>query len=234
MTCPSHASARKRAGWRLATAALVLASASLSAQAADMPDDAVLRGSYVDLGPPGFVRWDGIVIGAQGSYSNLTADFSDSTTAATLPTTTTNSAGYGGFIGYNIQWDNLVIGFDGAYNRPSSLETSGTGGTATSALKLQDYATFRARAGYAFGQFLPYAFLGAAAGRMNFSTRVGTTVTQSRDDAYVAGGVAGIGIDVSILPNVFVRAEYEYVVFSPLGDIRSSLNTGRVGVGVRF
>ena len=236
MTCLSYANARQRAGWRLAAAVVVLASALAPARvnAADMPDDTILRGSYIDLGPPGFVRWDGIVFGAQVGYSNLNADFSDSTTAVSLPESTTNSAAVGGFLGYNVQWDNLVVGVDGAYNRPSSLETSSTSGTATSSLKLVDYATFRARAGYAFGQFLPYAFLGGAAGRMNYSTTVAGTVTQSRDGGYAAGGVAGVGLDVSILPNVFVRGEYEYVVFSPVGSIRSSLNTARVGLGLRF
>lgn len=236
MTCPLSVNPRQRVGWRLAAAVVVLVSAlaSTHVNAADMPDDSFLRGSYFDVGPPGSVRWDGFVFGAQVGYSNLNADFTDSTTAATLSESTTNSAEFGGFLGYNIQWDNLVIGFDGAYNRPSSLNTSSTSGTATSSLKLIDYATFRARAGYAFGQFLPYAFLGGAAGRMNYSTTVAGTVTQSRDGAYAAGGVAGIGVDVSILPNVFVRGEYEYVVFSQVGSIRSSLNTARVGLGLRF
>jgi opacity protein-like surface antigen len=76
--------------------------------------------------------------------------------------------------------------------------------------------------------------LGAAVARMNYATTVAGVAIDSRDNAYAAGLVAGLGLDVSIMPNVFVRAEYEYVVFSPVGHIRSSLNTGRVGVGVRF
>lgn len=96
-----------------------------------------------------------------------------------------------------------------------------------------DYATFRGRAGYAFGQFLPYGFAGAAAGRFNYSITSGGT-TNSRDNAYAVGFTAGLGLDVAILPNLFVRAEYEYVAFSPLGGIRSSLNTARAGLGLRF
>ena len=41
---------------------------------------------------------------------------------------------------------------------------------AQSSIKLVDYATLRARAGYAFGQFLPYALVGGAVGRFNYST----------------------------------------------------------------
>lgn len=236
MTCPPRGNARKRASWRFGVAAMMLASATASGrvQAADMPDEPVLRGAYEDFGPPGFVRWDGIVLGAHIGYSNLTADFADATTAASLPQATTNSTSFGGFLGYNIQWDNLVVGFDGAYNRPSSLETSVASGTAASSLTLTDYATFRGRAGYAFGQFMPYGFVGGAVGRMNYSTTVLGVVIDSRDDAYAAGFTAGVGVDVAVLPNVFVRGEYEYVAFSPVGSIRSSLNTARVGLGVRF
>ena len=39
-------------------------------------------------------------------------------------------------------------------------------------MKLVDYATLRGRAGYAFGNFLPYAVIGAAAGRFNYATTV--------------------------------------------------------------
>lgn len=209
---------------------------STAAMAADMPGT-ILRGAYTEEGPPGYVRWDGLVFGAQVGHSNLTVNFADATTPSVLSQPTTNSSQFGAFVGYNVQWEELILGVDGAYNRPSSLNTSAASGATSSSLKLVDYATFRGRAGYAFGQFLPYAFLGAAVGRMNFATIAGGTAitsTASRDNAYSGGFVAGLGIDVSVLPNVFVRAEYEYIAFSPVGSIRSSLNSARVGLGVRF
>lgn len=235
MTWLCSISAFAHVGRLIAAVGVALAAASTIAQAADMPEEHVLRGSY-DIGPPAHVRWDGVVLGGQVGYSNLTANFEDNTTllGTRLSESTTNSTQFGGFIGYNIQWDNLVVSFDGAYNRFSSMETSSTSGTLSSSIKLIDYGTFRGRAGYAFGQFLPYGFLGGALGRLNHSTSVAGVVTSSRDNAYTAGLVAGLGIDVSIMPNVFVRAEYEYVLFAPVGSIRSSLNTGRAGIGVRF
>lgn len=221
-----------------AAAGMLLAAAFGPALGADMPGGTILRGAYTEEGPPGYVRWDGVVLGAQVGYSNLTVNFADATTPSVLSQPTTNSSQFGAFVGYNIQWDDLILGVDGAYNRPSSLSTSAASGTTSSSLKLVDYATFRGRAGYAFGQFLPYGFLGAAVGRMNFATIAGggtaVTSTASRDNAYSGGFVAGLGIDVSVLPNVFVRAEYEYIVFSPVGSIRSNLNSARVGLGVRF
>jgi outer membrane immunogenic protein len=190
-------------------------------------------------------------------------------TWTTLPSNTTNATQFGAFIGYNMQWSELVVGFDLGYNRVSSLEASATDSIyryvttsdgvthsvlveSSASLKLVDYATFRARAGYAFGQFLPYAMIGAAVGRFNYSTTATVTDYQSpappppsgnpfrqgdsdnKDNAFAAGFLAGLGMDVAVLPNIFVRAEWEYIAFAPVNGIRANLNTGRVGAGVRF
>jgi len=187
----------------------------------------------------------------------------------TLPSNTTNGRQYGAFLGYNFQWDRLVVGFDGAYNRLSSMGSSASDSIsrsgftsdgihhiltidAQSSLKLIDYATLRARAGYAFGQFLPYAVLGGAVGRFNYSnsatvTDIQTppapqlpftfgpvTATNSKDGAIVGGFLAGLGVDVAILPNMFMRAEWEFIAFAPVNGIRANINTGRVGIGLKF
>lgn len=189
----------------------------------------------------------------------------------TLPPTTTNGRQYGAFLGYNVQWDQLVIGFDLAYNNVSSLQASASDTisrqvvttpdnvnnavtiTAQSSIKLIDYATMRARAGYAFGQFLPYAVVGAAVGRFNYTNTatvhdVGTppagspvlpfdtldTESNSKNNAVVGGPLVGLGIDVAVIPNVFLRAEWEYIAFATVGGIRANMNTGRVGIGARF
>lgn len=188
----------------------------------------------------------------------------------TLPSNTTNGRTYGAFIGYNLQWDALVLGFDVGYNRTSGFNASASDSMsrqaktsdgfynnvtvkAQSSAELVDYATFRTRAGYAFGQFLPYAVLGAAVGRFNYANTAqviasGTDVSggggapyslnqtqsDSKNNAFAAGFVTGLGVDVAMLPNVFLRAEWEYTIFAPVGGIRTQLNTGRVGIGVHF
>jgi outer membrane immunogenic protein len=189
-----------------------------------------------------------------------------------LPSNTTNGRQYSIFLGYNIQWSDLVLGIDGSYNKSNTLTASASDTisrqattsdtfvnqitiSAQSSLKLIDYATVRGRAGYAFGQFLPYAVLGAAVGRFNYATTATTTVggnsptvappnnvygpntdvqTNAKDGAIVGGFVVGLGMDVAVLPNVFLRAEWEYVGFIPVSGIRTGINTGRVGVGLRF
>ena len=125
--------------------------------------------------------------------------------------------------------------------------------TAQSSVKLVDYATMRARFGYSMGQFLPYAVLGGAVGRFNYAntettTNVGTppagspvlpfnttdTESNSKNNAITGGVLAGLGVDVAVLPNVFLRVEWEFIAFAPVGGIKANINTGRVGVGVKF
>lgn len=176
-----------------------------------------------------------------------------------MPSDLSNSASYGAFIGYNMQWDQLVLGVDLAYNRMASMRTSAVDAigrvvtnpddTVTiygrSSMELVDYMTLRGRAGYAFGQFLPYGILGIAAGRFNYSTYAQLQVSgqdnlgpvsmnQSKNDAVAAGFVTGVGMDVALLPNVFLRGEWEFIAFSELSGIRSTLNTARVGIALKF
>lgn len=208
-------------------AAFVATAVAPCAFAADMPET-VLRGGYTEPSTD-YMRWDGVSFGATFGWTNMTADFTDAFAAGQNTKESTNSAQFGGFLGYNTQWETLVLGIEGAYNRFNTLETSATNGAQSASYKLVDYGTLRARAGYAFGQFLPYAFLGGAIGRVNYNTPSGT-----RDNAFTPGFQAGLGVDVAILPNVFVRAEYEYVLFAPVGDVRSGISTARAGVGIRF
>jgi outer membrane immunogenic protein len=266
--------------WKSLLAAVgVLALMDTVALSADLPET-YLRGSI----SPGYVRWDGWSAGVQGGYSNLNADFGESTSSAVgsiltstvieseahvsqLPalfSKTTTGQQYGLFFGYNMQWDELVVGLDGAYNHVQSLALSTTGSigrsfttsnsvnhdvtiSAQASLTLKDYVTARARAGYAINQFLPYAMIGAAVGRFSFGvlttvtdvqTPGGTfgpiTETDEKSDAFAIGALAGLGLDVSLTPDVFLRGEWEYIVFSPVQGIRSNINTGRVAVGARF
>jgi outer membrane immunogenic protein len=125
--------------------------------------------------------------------------------------------------------------------------------TAQSSLKMIDYAAMRARFGYSMGQFLPYAVLGGAVGRFNYATTATTTVSgvsstatpstygpiadtesNSRNNAITGGVLVGLGLDVAVTPNVFLRAEWEFIAFAPLGGITANINTGRVGIGARF
>jgi len=125
--------------------------------------------------------------------------------------------------------------------------------SAQSAFKLVDFATLRGRAGYAFGPWLPYAVVGVAVGRFNDATSVtvidamtqlplpGTflgTFQQSGSDGrkniFAFGVAAGLGVDWAITPSVFLRAEWEFIGFNHVNDVRPDVQLGQLGIGVRF
>jgi hypothetical protein len=97
--------------------------------------------------------------------------------------------GYGAFTGYNWQWDDVVAGVEmsylhGSFGGKSTAFKELVGGplsdnffhdvsvTSSSAISISDMATFRARAAYAWGCFLPYAFAGFALGNANITQSV--------------------------------------------------------------
>jgi outer membrane immunogenic protein len=127
-----------------------------------------------------------------------------------LPKTTMQGTGFGAFVGRNYQWDDLVFGLEANYNYMNSLATSTSGSmallftnpagetpppnhsytygitlTGTAAAQIKDVITFRGRAGWATGDFLPYVFGGLAVGRMDVSRTVISAVTK-RDDVTVS------------------------------------------------
>lgn len=179
---------------------------------------------------------------------------------AVLGSDTARGQSYGGFIGYNVTWEQVVLSGEIAYNKVSGLDSSATGSiyrtvtnsngtdnvyiSATNSLKLNDYGTVRARIGYAFGQFLPYGFVGAAIGRFDYTSNIylsisgadnGTfTQDDSQSGAIVGGFTAGLGADVALAPNVFLRGEWEFMAFGEYKGIRVSTNTARAGLAIRF
>jgi outer membrane immunogenic protein len=144
-----------------------------------------------------------------------------------LAKTTTQGTGFGAFVGRNYQWEDLVFGLEANYsyfsglassthasnsldivssagNPPGVTSTYGVTLTGRAAAQIKDAITFRGRAGWATGNFLPYAFAGLAVGRMDVSRSVTSTVTR-RDDTTTtdAFGVTTITIG----PTLFVPAQ---------------------------
>ena len=178
------------------------------------------------------------------------------------------SSGYGAFAGYNWQWDDVVAGLEMSYLHGSfggaSTATAGplVGGplsdnlfhtvsvTSTDSIAISDMATFRGRAAYAYGCFLPYVFGGFALGNADISSSVrvsdaasltrfgGSTqlLPLSADNAVhnhlIYGYTAGLGIDINLIGGLFMRAEWEYVRFTDQVD--TSINTVRAGLGYKF
>lgn len=188
--------------------------------------------------------------------------------------------GFGGFVGRNFQYDDIVLGVEANYNYLSKLASSvsasegpiqvsepglilGTGDTAVDSvsmtgaaqLTIKDELTFRGRAGWAVGNFMPYVFGGLAVAREDVALSVtpsvyrtiygpdaayfplsqfNAPVVQGRTNNFVVGWTAGLGMEYMLWGNVFLRGEWEYAKFSKVENISATLNNARVGVGYKF
>jgi opacity protein-like surface antigen len=213
-----------------------------AAHAADMPDLPILRGSFTDGLSKSNVNWQGSYFGAQG--------------------------GYGAFFGYNGQWEDVVLGLEVSYlhgsfggkSQASKELVSGSAlsdgffhdvrVTSSAGISISDMATFRGRAAYAWGCFLPYIFGGFALGKADISRNVlvedavSTTINgpfttlqplSANDTVHnhmIYGYTAGLGVDVNLVGGLFARAEWEYIRFTT--NIDTNINTVRAGLGYKF
>jgi outer membrane immunogenic protein len=186
------------------------------------------------------------------------------------------NSGFGGFTGYNSQWDDVVLGLEasylhGAYGGSSTAQAGPLVGgplsdtfyhnvtvNSSSAIAISDMATFRARAGYAYGSFLPYLFGGFALGNADISRTVSIqdnyaptfagavspcsgalfpvcntyAASQIQHGHLIYGYTAGVGVDVKLIGGLFMRAEWEYARYTD--EIDTAVNTARIGLGYKF
>jgi opacity protein-like surface antigen len=126
---------------------------------------------------------------------------------------------------------------------------------ASSSISISDIGTFRARAGYAFGNFLPYAFGGLALGQADIvrtafvgdfvtagpgsttpsyllGRQLNDTIEDGKYSHLIYGYTAGLGVDINLIGGLFARAEWEYIRFT--SQVDTSINTVRAGIGYKF
>jgi opacity protein-like surface antigen len=192
------------------------------------------------------------------------------------------SSGFGAFVGRNWQFDDIVLGVEANYNYWTSLGTSDSatlgpiqfpepglilppGSTAADSLTLRgnallqvrDEITFRGRAGWATGDFLPYMFGGLAVGRMDVTRTVSSSVnrtifdagggatsfplpqfsltaTDGRSSNFVVGWTAGLGLEYMVWGNIFVRGEWEYTKFMSVMNTSVTQNSVHAAIGYKF
>ena len=176
--------------------------------------------------------WEGAILGVEANYSRMSLNMANSDSIPPLLISNDSGAPAGHHFVYGV-----------------SL-------TGTESLRITDLATFRARGGWSAGRFMPYGFIGAAVARADVSrsATVAWDRTDFPDDPLVApippasgggtkadvknggfyfGYAAGLGMDVLLMPNVFVRGEWEYVGL-PIQSMQVNINTFRAAVGVIF
>jgi opacity protein-like surface antigen len=57
------------------------------------------------------------------------------------------------------------------------------------------------------------------------------TQTSTKNGAFYFGYAAGVGIEICVMPNVFVRGEWE---FDDVQSMHANINSARTAIGVRF
>lgn len=168
-------------------------------------------------------QWDEVILGAEFSY--MRGDFNGSASGT--------------------QGRNFMNFPQTEYNTSTTL-------TANAGMRVTDLSSLRVRGGYAVGSFLPYMFGGVALGRADLSRSAsyainyryvgtsgypsfgpfGDTASEVKKGEFVYGYSAGLGVDMMLFSNLFVRAEWEYLRFTSQTD--ASINSFRGGVGYKF
>jgi outer membrane immunogenic protein len=131
---------------------------------------------------------------------------------------------------------------DGFYHSVTAISSS--------SISISDMGTIRGRAAYAFGCFLPYAFGGFALGNADinqsftaldgvslnplgpFTSLLPSIASNDLHNHLIYGYTGGVGVDVSLMAGLFLRAEWEYVRFT--SSVDTSINTVRAGLGYKF
>jgi len=174
-----------------------------------------------------------------------------------IPDKDGRSSVFGVFGGYNVQYDEFVLGVEADYTRgrfsaesrdvvarqlpiPSGWTVAQVGSYGSA--RINEVATLRARAGYTYGSFMPYVTAGVALGRAD--VRFGADVSLDglptfvpafeKKDAFSVGLAAGLGIDVAVTQNLFVRGEWQYIHFRDFARVTASVNTVRAAAGLKF
>ena len=179
-------------------------------------------------------QWDDVIMGAELNYNHMSIVTGGQATVGPILVPGANLPG-GSTVLYSV------------------TETS------NASVTIHDIVTARARAGWAFDRFLPYGFVGLAVGRADITRFASVDVfksitppppsspgsflpvplsrnpqSQSQGGLIAYGFTAGLGVEVALMQNLFVRAEWEFIEFPNIADFRVSANSARVGVGLKF
>ena len=268
--------------------AAAMAGMTFGAEAADLPDLPILRGSYAEGLSRARVNWQGFYVGGQAGYGSSDENFAGSNQTMLdalldhnviqemgvsqwnlgLGKQSARSSAYGAFVGYNWQWDDVVVGVEanymhGRFGGKSLASKELVSGSALSdgffhdvrvnssaAISISDMATFRGRAAFVWGCFMPYLFGGFALGNADiarsvtvfdaispintgpFTALTPLNATDAVHNHLVYGYTLGVGVDINLVGGLFMRGEWEYVRFA--ASVDTSINTVRAGLGYKF
>lgn len=126
----------------------------------------------------------------------------------------------------------------------------------TNKTQINDFGLINARAGYAYGRFMPYALVGFGVTRVKLATtmkaeeahRIEIDGVYSKPpsyvispptavltkNAYAATVSLGLGFEYALLDNVILRAQYNYMTSGSIKGEGLSNNMARGGLALKF
>jgi outer membrane immunogenic protein len=147
------------------------------------------------------------------SYRDIESEFSVSKFLS-IPGSRARGMSFGAYAGFNVQFDDIVVGVEADYTHSdqnswasgsiSRIVTTSGGNAETVSLaglshtRIDDYGSIRGRAGYAFGNLLPYVTAGVAIGRATINDTVSvqnygySATTYTANQALTSGQPAAV------------------------------------------
>jgi outer membrane immunogenic protein len=147
--------------------------------------------------------WSGAYAGFLAGYGKNRVETSTVAASRSLDA----DGGFGGlYAGRNFAFGNIIAGWEGA-TMLSSMRGDGIVPGTLNTHQYREYfsSDIRARAGYAFGRFLPFIAAGAAFGRSEQSD--GVTLSH-REKITTNAWTIGAGVDYMVMERVSMRVEY--------------------------
>ena len=200
------------------------------------------------LGFGGFVgrnwQWEDAVIGIELNYTNLRGLRSSS--GSTMTRSILNPAGETAPSGHDYRYDTTLTGATtGQIKDLMTVRAKGGwdagafmpyifGGLALGRVQISRSATL---------DVTKHDLYTVTAGGVTFPMDVSTpgnatptpsSKTEGGADAIAAGYTVGLGTEMLVAGNLFLRAEWEYVQLMKIHDVAFSVNTARAGIGYRF
>jgi outer membrane immunogenic protein len=215
-------------------ASIAVAAATLTA--AHAADFSVMQPQPIAYSAPAF-SWTGLYAGLHAGYGWGTVD----TDIPGAPNYNIDGFNGGIHAGYNHDLGGFVLGIEGDLNL-SDIVYSEVFMAATTSLRVENFGSIRARAGFAADRFMPYITGGFAFGTGSFSVDAfGGSFTERQTHT---GWTIGAGAEYAVTDNILLRAEYLYTdlgeknylsgVLPPGVNGKVNFGTARVGASFKF
>ena len=216
------------------SATLLLTTAS---QAADLGWNG---GASPIYSPTPVSGWSGFYAGVNGGYGwgTLTRE---PTAGGADDNNNTGGFVLGGQAGYSLDMGGLVLGTEADLQWSNIGYSEELPGLGTFESGVDVFGTVRGRAGFSFGQVMPYVTGGFAAGRGSAKITDDGGVTTSQSATHLGWTVGG-GLEAKATDNISIKAEYLYVdlgtqTYSGLGggmDATQRFSVIRAGLNYKF